>query len=101
MFSKQSEIKNSKADLCNYILDKDVYNSILLSKLSDSSIYREEYEITTNQYRPDLIARDFNGSTDYTGLVLLQAKRGLDTFTKGSIIKLIPIQRLNLILENI
>lgn len=101
MFIKQSEIKNSKVDLCNYISGIDIFNSLLLSKLMDTSIDRVDYEITTHQYRPDLIAKDFYGSVDFTGLVLLQARRGLETFTKGSIIQLIPPQILNTILENL
>lgn len=100
MFSKQSKIIGEKQNLSNYISGIDVYNSLILVKLSDPDIKREDYEITTHIYRPDLIAKDYYGSEDYSGFVMLQAARSLETYTKGSIIRLIPKSQLDTILKN-
>lgn len=100
MFSKKSKIISDKQNLVNYIDGIDVYNSELLIKLNDPGIERESYEITVYEYRPDLIAEDFYGSTSYTGLVVLMSSRGLETYTKGSVLKLIPKVKLDNILSN-
>ena len=101
MFSKDSKIINNKENLKNYISGYDIYNSTLLVQLSDPSVQRVTYEITTYEFRPDLIALDFYGSINYEGLVVLQAARGLETYTKGSVISLIPKSILDKILGNI
>lgn len=100
MFSKESRIIDNKQNLSNYISGFDIYNSLLLVKLSDPDIKREDYEITTHVFRPDLIAKDYYGSEDYSGFVILQAARGLEMYTKGSILQLIPKIQLDIILKN-
>lgn len=101
MYTKASKIISNKQNLSNYFSGFDVYNSSLLVKLNDPSIIRDSYEITTYTFRPDLIAEDYYGSNDYSGLVILMAARRLQTFTKGSIIQLIPKSTLDNILSNI
>lgn len=100
MFTKESKIISNKQNLSNYISGYDVYNSSILIYLNDPSIERDYYEITTYTFRPDLIAKDYYGSTDYEGLVILMASRGLQDYTKGSIIQLIPKNVLDNILSN-
>lgn len=100
MYTKSSKIISNKQNLSNYISGFDVYNASILVFLSDPSIIKESYEITTYTFRPDLIALDYYGSTDYEGLVILMAARGLQDYTKGSIIQLIPKATLDRILSN-
>lgn len=100
MYEKSSKIISNKQNLSNYISGYDIYNSSLLVKLSDPSIIKENYEITTYTFRPDLIARDYYGSSSYAGFVVLMAARGLEGYTKGSVIQLIPKTTLDNILSN-
>lgn len=88
-----------KENLGNYIEDFDVYNSLLLLRMSDTSIEREYYQITTYEYRPDLIAKDYYGSEDYMPYVILQAGLSLDGYTKGRYISLIPKGVLDSLIE--
>ena len=100
MYSKSGNIISNKENLANYIDGYDLYNSTLLVILNDPSIQRVPYEITAYEYRPDLLARDFYGSTSYMGLLILQASRGLETYKRGSILNLIPKNVLDNILSN-
>lgn len=90
MYSKDSKIITSKEELSNYISGIDVYSSELLVLISKSDIPREIYQITDYEYRPDLIAEDYYGSSKFMGLLMLQAGRGLEYLTRGSCISLIP-----------
>lgn len=101
MFTKESKIINNKQNLSNYISGFDVYNSSLLIYLNDPQIERENYEIMTYTFRPDLIAEDYYGDASYEGLVVLMASIGLENYTKGSVIQLIPKSVLDNILSNI
>lgn len=101
MFTKESKIINNKQDLSNYISGYDVYNSSLLIYLNDPQIERENYEIMTYTFRPDLIAQDYYGDVSYEGLVVLMASIGLESYTKGNVIQLIPKSVLDSILSNI
>lgn len=101
MYKKVSRILSSINGLDNYIEGTDVYNSELLLRLSDQSLDREQYEITTYQYRPDLIAKDFYGDTSYEGLLLLQAARGLSGFTKGAVLTLLTKSALDSVISNL
>lgn len=100
MYTKDSKILENKQNLSNYISGIDVYNALILNKLSEPGIQKEDYEITTHVFRPDLIAKDYYGSEDYSGFVMIQAARGLETYTKGSILRLIPKSQLDIILKN-
>jgi len=101
MYKKSNTIISNKENLANYIEGYDIYNSTLLVILNDPSISRVQYEITAYEYRPDLLAKDFYGSTSYMGLLILQASRGLETYKRGSILNLIPKNILDNILSNI
>lgn len=90
MYRKKSKIVNTSENLGNYIEGFDVYNSLFLYKLSDQSLTREDYVITVYEYRPDLIARDYYGSTSYMGIVLAQTKLTTEQFKKGTVLKLLP-----------
>lgn len=101
MFSKESKIISNREELSNYISGFDVYNSKLLLLLKDPSIQKETYLITNYEFRPDLIARDYYGSSDYQGLLLLQSSIGLEDYRIGTILELIPKIKLDEILKNI
>lgn len=101
MFKSDSKIINSTEDLSNYIQGYDLYNSLLLDRLRDPGLPFEYYEITVYEYRPDLIARDFYGSTDYLGLVLVQNGMGQEGYRRGAVLKLIPKNVLSTIISGI
>lgn len=101
MFKNSSKIINRVEDLSNYVSGIDVYNSALLDKLRDPGINRELYEITSFEYRPDLISEDYYGSPDYLGLLLIQGARGLEDYKKGEVLRLIPKSTLDNIISNL
>jgi hypothetical protein len=101
MYRKNKIILANKEDLGNYIEDYDAYNSLLLLRLSDVSLERESYQITTYEYRPDLIAKDYYSSETYLPYVLLQGGRSIDEYKKGSILRLIPKEILDSIIASI
>lgn len=90
MYTKGSSILSNKQDLSNYIEGFDIYNSKLISMLSDTSLDRDEYTITTYEYRPDLIAADIYGSAKYLGILLLTQSIGLEGYRKGVVLRVIP-----------
>lgn len=101
MYSKNNTIISDRTELANYIEGNDVYNASLLVYLNDPRVERTSYLITAFEYRPDLLAKDFYGSTSYQSLLLLQAGTSLEQLRRGSIIQLIPKKTLDSILENI
>lgn len=101
MYRKTNKILSNTEDLSNYINEFDVYDSYLLYKLRDPSIQKDYYEITVYEYRPDLIARDFYGSVNYTGLLFLQSGLILSDFTKGTVLSLIPKNILDNIIKQL
>nr|DAE56691.1 MAG TPA: hypothetical protein [Bacteriophage sp.] len=101
MFTKKDEIISNKENLSNYIDGIDVYNSSILVYLNNPVIQRESVEITAYEYRPDLIAEAYYGSTSYAGLLMLQAARGLETYKRGAVLKLIPKKILDNILGSL
>lgn len=92
MYKKPTKILSKQENLNNYIEDTDVFNSEFLLRLSNPALEKEkvQYEIKTFQYRPDLIAKDFYGSSTYEGILMIQASRSLASYTKGSILQLLP-----------
>lgn len=90
MYKKATSITMNKQDLSNYIEGYDIYNSELLLRLQDPSIEKEDYLITTNSYRPDLIADDYYGSTSYLGIMMMTTSLELEDYKKGNILSLIP-----------
>jgi len=101
MYRKRGTTLVSKEDLGNYIEEFDVYNSLLLLRMSDTSLPREIYQIKTYEYRPDLIAQDYYGSESYLTYILLQGGLSIEGYRKGTVLKLIPKDTLDLIIENI
>lgn len=100
MYKRSPLLSSGKEDLSNYIEGYDIYNSLLVNILSDTTLPREIYEITVFQYRPDLIARDYYGTTDYTGLLILQCG-SMDNYVRGNKLRLIPKPILDGILSSI
>ena len=101
MYRSNNKITNQIEDLVNYIDGVDIYNSLVVQELKNPGLTREPYEITTYQYRPDLIAREFYGSESYEGLVLLQTGLVLSNFTRGKVIQLIAKTELNNLLRKL
>ena len=101
MYTKTNKVNSSLEDLTNYIDGSDVYNSKLVELLNDPSLPRDEYEIKTYEYRPDLIAREVYGSTGYEGLLMLQAGATLTNFRKGVTLMLIPKTNLDSLIRSI
>jgi hypothetical protein len=101
MYSKANKVSSGIEDIVNYISGYDVYNSKLIEQLRDPSLPREQYEIKTFEYRPDLIAQDFYGSTDYEGLLMIQTGSTLTNFRKGLTLALIPKSDLDSLLRSL
>ena len=101
MYSKANKISSGIEDVVNYISGCDVYNSKLIEQLRDPGLPREQYEIKTYEYRPDLIAQDFYGSTAYEGLLMIQTGSTLTNFTKGETLTLISKSNLDSLLRSI
>lgn len=101
MFTKKQKLSSGLTGLDNYVNGIDVYDSMLLHLLSDPSYARETYEITAYEYRPDLIAKDFYGSVDYLGILMIQTKLTLEDYKRGVVLKLIPKQAVDILLKNI
>lgn len=101
MYSKDNKIKLEQENLGNYIEGFDVYNSLLLHRLRDQEIPREIYQVTSYDYRPDLIALDYYGSEGYTAFVIIQAKIGMNGYTRGTYLKLIPKDILDSIIREL
>jgi hypothetical protein len=101
MYKKQSRIISSVSSLDNYIDGADIYNSEFLLRLSDPTLERDSYEITTMQYRPDLVAKEYYGDEKYLGILLLQSARNLADFKKGAILQLLPKKTIDSIIGNL
>ena len=101
MYKKKGKTIVSIQDPANYIYGKDIYDSYLLDVINNPTISRERHEITVHEYRPDLIAQDIYGSSSYMGLLLLQTKKGLEEYKRGTILEVIPKTVLDKILSEI
>ena len=101
MYNKDNKIKLEQENLGNYIEGFDVYNSLLLHRLRDQEVPREIYQIKSYDYRPDLVALDYYGSESYTAFVIIQSKIGLDGYTRGTYLKLIPKDVLDSIIRDL
>lgn len=91
MFNKNSNLSGSNERLDNFIDGIDVYNSEFLLKLFDPDLPKINFTITTQKYRPDLIAEDFYKSSKYSEYVILQAGLPLSEFKQGVVLQLIPL----------
>ena len=101
MYTRANKVSSGIEDVVNYISGYDVYNSKLIEQLKDPSLPREQYEIKTFEYRPDLIAQEVYGSTDYEGLLMIQTGSTLTNFKKGTTLTLIPKSNLDSLLRSI
>ena len=101
MYTKPQRMIARIENLGNYIENYDIYNSKLLSNLLDPKIERVDYMIQTSEFRPDLVAKKFYGDANYMGLVIVQSRISLDKFKEGTIIKLIPKDKLDALLRNV
>lgn len=101
MYTRNNKVSSSIDDIVNYIEGYDVYNSKLIEVLRDPSLPREDYEIKTYEYRPDLIAKDFYGSEDYESLIMIQTGYTLTNFTLGTTLNLIPKTSLDSLLRSL
>jgi len=101
MYTKSNKVISNIEDLVNYIDGTDVYNSKLIERLKDPGLPREEYEVTTHEYRPDLIAKDYYGSTSYEALLMIQTGTTLTNFVKGTTLMLIPKSSLDSLIRSL
>ena len=101
MYKRSTKIVVEGVNPKNYIEGFDVYIARLLDLLKDESIVKNDYKITTYEYRPDLIAKDIYGDEKYEGLLLLMCGMGLENYTKGAILHYIPIIKLTEILNSL
>lgn len=101
MYQKANRIINSTRDLSNYIDSFDVYGSEFFYRLSDPTVEREEYIITTYQYRPDLIALDYYKDASYEGILMLLCGRDLASYTRGAVLRLIPKKTIDSIISDL
>lgn len=101
MFKRKSKTVINREEMGNYIDGFDVYNSLFLDNLLDPTIARTEYTINKFEYRPDLIAQEFYGSTSYTATLMVSTGMGVGEFTLGKVINLIPKTVLDDILSKI
>jgi hypothetical protein len=101
MFIKQKVITSSTNLMSYYIEGRDTYNSKLLRELTNPKYNRMKYVIDTFEYRPDLIAQEVYGSTDFQGLLMFQCKLKIEDYVKGKILYLIPGTLLSSIIDNL
>ena len=101
MYSRAKIVSSGLEDIVNYISGSDVYNSKLIELLKDPGLEREEYEITTFEYRPDLIAQAVYGSANYEGLLMIQTGTTLINYKRGETLMLIPKDSLDSLLRSI
>lgn len=102
MFRRQENGKSSSSEnFTKYIEGRDVFNSYLIYKLGDPSLTKVSYVVTRYEYRPDLIAKDIYGSSDYTGVLMSQCRLSLDGYTKGRVLRIIPKADIDRIISNI
>ena len=101
MYTRANRVSSGIEDIVNYVDGTDVYNSKLIELLRDPGLPREEYEIKTYEYRPDLIAKEVYGSVDYEGLLMIQTGSTLTNLQKGVTLMLIPKANLDALLRSI
>jgi hypothetical protein len=85
----ESPIAISGYELESCMEGADIFDSALLYRLSlDQSLPRENYVVTENWYRPDLIATKFYGDSKYESFVILQAG-SIKNIKPGAVLSLI------------
>lgn len=100
MYKVNVNHNKSNFSLSSYIEDIDVFNSTLLLYLEDPEIEKLEFRITTQKYRPDLIAEEVYGDKLYSDYVIIQSCLPISGFVPGRVIKLINLETLKLLITN-
>lgn len=100
MYTRPKRIYTDLKKLENYIEGEDVYNSLLIFYLQDTSLETSEYVVKT-PYRPDLMAEEFYGDVGYEPFVILQLKCQIDQVTRGRVFNLITKSEIDRILDKI
>jgi hypothetical protein len=90
MYKKSNSIKSSNQDFSNYIEGYDVYNARILDLLKNYEDDKEDFIITTKDYRPDLIAEKLYGSTNYTAFLMITCSLNLSDYKKGTVLRVLP-----------
>lgn len=101
MYKRSNKIISSEVDLSNYIEGYDLFNSVLIDLLSDTSLEKSTYIITTKEYRPDLIAEEIYGNISYTGILMLVAGLPYEGYQRGVSFQYIPKATLDIILRKL
>lgn len=101
MYTKSNKISSNRYDLSNYIEGFDVYNSELINLIVNTDVEKDSYIINTYEYRPDLIAEDYYGSSSYLGLLFLMCGISFENYKKGTVLRLIKPGDLDNIISNI
>lgn len=102
MFKTGSTRKSgSFKEFSQYIEGRDVFNSYIIRELNNPSRNKISYVITRYEYRPDLIAEDIYGSTDYCGLLMSQCRMSVSGYTKGNVLRVLSKDDLDRIILNI
>lgn len=90
MYKSSGKLTSNINSLDNYVEGYDIYNSTLLRLLNDPGTEKIDYLITVYEYRPDLIAKDIYGDSSYEGLLMAQCCIGLNSYTRGTYLRVIP-----------
>ena len=101
MYRRAKKIIGNKLELGNYIEGFDIYNSLFLRELLNPVLTRVPYEINNYELRPDLIAQDFYGSSDYMAILLIQTGVKIEELRIGKTLYLLPKSTVDSILNNI
>lgn len=100
---KTGKVRNSSSfeGISQYIEGHDVYNSKILRDLANPALNKISYMITRYEYRPDLIAKDIYGSTDYTGLLMAQCRISVEGYVRGAVLRIVSKDTLDSIIKNL
>jgi hypothetical protein len=101
MYTKPQRLISKIENLGNYVEGFDIYNSKFLSMILDPKLEKIPYLIQTSECRPDLIAKRFYGDESYMGLVIVQSRKSLNGFQEGTVLQLIPKNKLDELLRNV
>lgn len=100
MFKQNKTLNSSKVELANFIEEQDIFNSLLMEKMNVPGLVRVLHKVSSN-YRPDLVAKDFYGSAEYMGILLLQVNPSLTEFKKGNELRLLPKETIDNIITGL
>lgn len=100
MYTRPKRIYTDLKRIENYVEGSDVYNSLLLLRLQDTTLETSEYTVKT-PYRTDIIAEEFYGDVGYEPFVILQLKVTIDQVTRGRVFRLITKSVIDSILDKI